>query len=185
MRPIQIIVEQKLTLKEPEVVAELRKIREAYASELIGKGYALRSFLISHAADPVLMQRLNGVREGRALIKILGDFVLQNSQELVDHMRLLARRLKDSMAQLFQARGPAHEPEVMAWYTQEHDRLQEHLEEIQVKQERVCVAIKKCAEEGFGHPQAFEMMLTPELVEQLVGYCMAQLQAEIAMGITK
>lgn len=182
LRPVLATVDCKPVLKQPEIIAEMRKVHEEHAQRAREVGNAMRAILLSHAANPALMERLEGVQEAEVAIKALGDFAFQGSPEFKERMWSLVHEHASAMFRLHKDNGPMKQAEVEAWCRQEYDRTQEHLEEVKIKQERTYADIKKIVEKGLRDYQTFESLLTPEVMELIVSHIMNQLQAEAMIG---
>lgn len=182
IKPVVAVVEEKPVLKEPEIVAEMRKVREGYAQNIREAGDTVRTILLCNSANSALIEQLEGARDGQAAVKILGEFTLQSYPELKKKMMLLVGNFMGSMARLANASTTANQGELESWYKQDHDRIQEHLQELKAKQEYVYEAIEKVSREGFSGHRSLEGLLTPEVMELIVSSIMNQLQAEAIIG---
>lgn len=170
-------------VKEPEILAEIRKIHEGYEQHFAEDAQIIGKILTSKSADGDLITIFERSGDSTELITALGDFVLKNSPEFKERMRAHVREMMSGTARLFNNRGPAHEAEIQAWYRQEHDRMQEHLESQKIKQEKAYADVKKISAADLNDPDKLEGLLTPEILEQVLGRYMAKLHTEATIGI--
>lgn len=183
VKPVLTAVERRPVLKEPEVLIEVRKIHEKYLKNASEGMQAIRNILLSQIANNNPVELFRGDRTPPERIAALGDFVFHNFPEFKERMRSYVRALTSETAQLFNNRGPADEAEIQAWYMQEGDRLQEHTEVQKAKKEKAYADIGRISEQSLNNPSELENLLTPEIIEQVIGLYMAKLHTELAVGI--
>lgn len=172
-------------VKEPQAIAELRKLNEQDDKHFVEDAQLIRRILMaSHAdADQNLVTTFSEASTSEKRIAVLTDFVLNNSCEFKERMRNYLREMVSRTTRLFSNSSPAQGLEVQAWIAQERDRIEEKREAQRVKQEKAYADIKKITVADLKDLATLEGLLTPEILEQILTNYIAKLNQEIMLGM--
>lgn len=161
-----------------QFIIEFKKLRN-HEDELPVQNIAgVRALLMS--ADTEFKAAFEQTSDGAERISLLGEYIFEHSPEIKEGIQA-QKALAQATIEMFNALSDEDAIEVQEWLDEEGERIDaqrnlqlvKRLEKGYADAERLCIA-------DFNNIQALEDIVSPELVEHIIGQCGIQLYSEDA-----